>query len=269
MAILITRGEFYAMIGIDKIYHFFFYGTMACILGSIACKLSPRSQSLPRLFGIALILLFMGVLDEYRQFFDRHRDTEFLDAVANLLGIAAGLSVPAVISLSHFRKNTKLNWKAMTLAVLVLVPLFYSLTYFTSKPPPTPFFSQGTTQAGGISVKVGSIVSSPQRIAYQSLQEKYVPQLLYIEKEYTREMRELITYSFEREHALYHLWLMYKLEGAVDAQFDQIQLAMKRSAQQSGLNPSLTNQVRQEFMLRKKAQRAKLLKQAILDQRAG
>ncbi|MEW9671369.1 VanZ family protein [Ammoniphilus sp. 3BR4] len=264
MAILDVEVTFYAMIGIDKIYHVLFYGMLALVLGSIACRLSPRTRALPRLLWIALGLLLISVLEEYRQFFDLNRDTEYLDAVANLAGIALGLIFPVAAHVSQIRQGRIRIQRRLVFSFVLLVPLFYGLTFFTSKGPPTPFFAQGTVQTDGISVQAGSLVA-PQ--GYHRLQAKYLPQLLYIENEYIRELSELIVYTQEHGNLAHHLWLMVQLGNAVDTQFDQIERSMKRSAQEAGLPLSITKQVKKEFMQRKKAHRARLIKHAIIEKK--
>lgn len=264
MAILDVEVTFYAMIGIDKIYHVLFFGMLAWVLGSMACKLSSRGQALNRLVWIGLALVFVGVLEEYRQFFDLNRDTEYLDAMANLAGVALGLIVPVAVHFSQIRKGRIRIDLRLAGSLVMLVPLFYGLTFFTSKGPPTPFFAQGTVQVEGISVRAGS-VTAPQ--GYHRLQEKYLPQLLYIENEYIRELSELIMYTQEHGNLTHHLWLMVQLGNAIDTQFDQIERSMKRSAQEAGLPLSITKQIKKQFMQRKKAHRARLIKQVIVEKK--
>ncbi|WP_167577832.1 VanZ family protein [Ammoniphilus sp. YIM 78166] len=249
------------MIGIDKVYHFFFYGIIALILGTVACQLSPKGRALQRIFGVACLLFLVGILDEYRQFFLPGRDTEYLDVLANGAGIVTGLVVPIILHRMELRKGTVplLTWIP---AVLLLVPLFTGIVLITTKAPPTPFFVPGSEKAAGVATQVVRL-NRPKDKAYQQFREKYVPQLLYIEKEYKRELKELLSYA--KQGNVHHYWLMYKLGQAVDLQFEQVMIQMKRSANQEGIQRSVLKRAEKEFYQRQRVQRAKLVKQVLLE----
>lgn len=63
------------------------------------------------------------MLDEYRQFQLPNRSAELLDAVANIVGVTIGLSIPFVLAL-FFRKNY-ISDKMHSRNIFLIILLFF------------------------------------------------------------------------------------------------------------------------------------------------
>lgn len=267
LTILKRRGEIW-MLGIDKIYHLLFYGTIALVLGTIACQLSPRGQYKSRLMGLGTVLLWIGILDEYRQFLDPRRDTEWLDGAANLVGVILGLGIPYFL---YGKTSTpaRIRWRVIFPVMMLWLFLFFGLHFLTSVGPAKadPFFPQGSTAEGSSQFSQSQAVMfriSPEQRGIALLREKYLSQFLFVEQEYQEELKPLISYMISGNEVLHHLWLMKLLDDATDDQINQILQDMKKTVESERLSEKLLDQVENECMQRKRTARANMLKQAII-----
>lgn len=252
------------MFGIDKMYHFFFYATAAFVLGHIACYLSPRARSRQRLLWVGVGLFLVGLLDEYRQFFDLTRDTEFLDAVYNLLGISLGLIFTILFRFSSIPKG-EIHYFPLLVVLLLQLPLLYGLVFLTSKGPETTFFPNGEAKPNRLIVEVFQSKSTGSPGRYDALKQEYLPTLLEIEQDYRTEMSDLLHYARGGKHVFHYLWLMKQLDDAVDDEFHDVLVKMKRDLHSSEQSDPLLHLVEKEFMQRKSNQRAQLIKKTSIE----
>lgn len=88
-----------------------------------------------------LYIVLLGIFEEYQQFYIVDRSTEFLDAVANLIGVTGGLMVPMLIALILLRKQQQQNSGTVYLIYLIiLLPLLIGLWQLNE----LPFWDAGT-----------------------------------------------------------------------------------------------------------------------------
>lgn len=202
----------------------------------------------------------IGLVDEYRQFFDSKRDTEFLDGVANLVGVLSGLALAALL---HYRvPRASYHVKRWVPPLLVYLILFYGLTFFTSKGTSGEFFKE-RQKASVISQVVFHSREQDQGMAL--IRDKYLSKILFIEEEYQKEASELIGYMMQGEEVWHHLWLMKQLDDVKEEQFETILNEIKRTIQNEQLSPRTANIVAKEFAKRHKNQRAQVIKKTILN----
>jgi len=200
----------------------------------------------------------LGLMDEYRQFFDPKRDTEFLDGIANLAGVLSGMVLAALFQLRVLRK--KAPKKFIPLFTLYFFCL-YSLTFLTSKGPPGEFFSE---KRGGAGVSQAVFQMEPRDQALSLLRDRYLFQILTVEEEYQKEAGELLGYAMEGREVWHHLWLMKQLDDVKQDEFQPILKEMKRTALREQIPLEIVEEVAKEFDQRHLNQRAKILKQAVL-----
>ncbi|MEW8969797.1 MAG: VanZ family protein [Mesobacillus sp.] len=121
------------LFGVDKLMHFAgFAGVSACI-GLIILLVSDQRRARQHLSVVWITLVTIGIIEEYRQYFDPDRSAEFLDAIANIIGVTTGIAVSLFLSYLIKRKQ-KLLSKVFSLYTLVLLPLLFGLLYLNERP---------------------------------------------------------------------------------------------------------------------------------------
>jgi len=80
-----------------------------------------------------MALVTLGIAEEYRQYFTPSRSAEFLDALANFIGVTTGLGVPFLCwYLIRNRKHTII--KVFVLYSILLIPLLFGLIFVNERP---------------------------------------------------------------------------------------------------------------------------------------
>ncbi|MBH0230790.1 VanZ family protein [Halobacillus yeomjeoni] len=125
--------DYQLMFGIDKQIHFIFFAGVAWITGLFILLLVNRSRWRKTLMDAGFALVIIGILEEYRQYFDAWRSTEFLDAVANLSGVAVGLLFPFFLCMV-FGRSRGMELRGWVTRSLILVPLFIGLFIINERP---------------------------------------------------------------------------------------------------------------------------------------
>lgn len=121
------------MFGIDKQMHFFSYAVISMFIGIVIIFFSNEENVKQNISFIWFVLVVIGIVEEYRQYFVPNRSAEFLDAVANMFGVTLGLLLPLLISYV-IRNRNDILFKRFALYSIVLVPLFLGLVYFNERP---------------------------------------------------------------------------------------------------------------------------------------
>ena len=124
------------LLGWDKIAHFSMYAFFAFFIGFLLLLVTSKTTSTPALLYLWFLLSLIGIIEEYRQYFVLDRSAEFLDAIANVLGITAGLFVPFMIAhiLSRKIKQPIKVHLVFMLTTLILTPLLVGLLYINENP---------------------------------------------------------------------------------------------------------------------------------------
>ncbi|MCA0985151.1 VanZ family protein [Halobacillus yeomjeoni] len=125
--------DYQLMFGIDKQIHFIFFAGIAWITGLFILLLVDRSRWRKTLMDAGFALVIIGILEEYRQYFDASRSAEFLDAVANLSGVAVGLIFPFFLCIV-FSRSRGIEVRRSVTRSLILVPLFIGLFMINERP---------------------------------------------------------------------------------------------------------------------------------------
>ncbi|TLS38442.1 VanZ family protein [Pseudalkalibacillus caeni] len=132
-------------IGIDKLMHFSLFTIVSFTLGMFALVVPPSENGLLRLVTIGFTLSFIGIVEEYRQWFSPDRSTEFYDAIANIIGISAGLITPLLIYIciklfsnkkkKRDLKNDRYAVSLLLATALIIAPILLGLNFITEYSP--------------------------------------------------------------------------------------------------------------------------------------
>ncbi|WP_117170221.1 VanZ family protein [Paraliobacillus sediminis] len=127
--------EFYydVMFGMDKQMHLFSYGVISLLVGIVVVIMSKNQTVKQRISVAWVVLVTVGTVEEYRQYMIPNRSAEFLDAIANLLGITVGLAVPLLV-LYMIKYRNRFVFKLFAVYSIILVPLLLGLIYFNQRP---------------------------------------------------------------------------------------------------------------------------------------
>ncbi|CQR46297.1 hypothetical protein BN1058_00550 [Paraliobacillus sp. PM-2] len=121
------------MFGVDKQMHFLSYGLIALLLGIVIIVLSNEHTVNRRIGYIWMVLVSFGVFEEYRQYMVPNRSAEFLDAIANMLGVTTGLIIPLLITYL-IKYLTRFVPKYFTIYSMVLISLLVGLIFINERP---------------------------------------------------------------------------------------------------------------------------------------
>ncbi|MGV2939704.1 VanZ family protein [Mesobacillus sp. LC4] len=119
--------------GVDKLMHFAgFAGVSACI-GLLILLVTDQQRARQHLSVVWITLVTIGIIEEYRQYFDPGRSTEFLDAIANIIGVTTGIAILLLLSYLIKRRKKVLSM-VFSIYTLVLIPLLFGLLYLNERP---------------------------------------------------------------------------------------------------------------------------------------
>ncbi|WP_171046295.1 VanZ family protein [Lentibacillus cibarius] len=121
--------DYNLMFGLDKQVHFFSYTALSAFLGIMVMLLSDRKSVKKRLSYLWMVLVTIGTAEEYRQYMVPGRSAEFLDAIANMLGISIGLAIPMLIAYRHH-----FLVKRLALYSIVFIPMLLGLLFLNERP---------------------------------------------------------------------------------------------------------------------------------------
>ncbi|MCQ6274727.1 VanZ family protein [Bacillus sp. V3B] len=125
--------DYQLIFGVDKQMHFLSYAVISILLGIVLILISDRKSIKRNISLMWVVLIAIGIVEEYRQYLLPNRSAEFLDAIANMFGVTFGLAIPLLISYMIRHRNHFL-FKLFTLYSIVLIPLFLGLFYFNERP---------------------------------------------------------------------------------------------------------------------------------------
>lgn len=123
--------DYQMLFGVDKQMHFVAYSAVSLLVGLMVVLISERHVWKRNLSYAWMALVAFGTLEEYRQYFVPNRSAEFLDAIANLVGVSAGLAVPLAI---FYVMQKRSHIKLFVISYIVLIPLLLGLLYLNERP---------------------------------------------------------------------------------------------------------------------------------------
>lgn len=119
--------------GMDKWMHFWSFFAISLLIGMGLLLLSERQYLRGKLSYLWISLVIFGTVEEYRQYGDPERSAEFLDAIANMVGVSLGLAIPLIFTYRiKFKKHQA--FKPFTILMMVLIPTFLGLIYLNEVP---------------------------------------------------------------------------------------------------------------------------------------
>lgn len=125
--------DYSIVFGTDKWMHFFGYAGLSLLLSIIVILITRKHEVGRNVSYLWIILVTFGILDEYRQYPMPNRSAEFLDAVANIIGITVGLCVPLFVFYVIKFRNHNIT-KLFCISFIFLVPLLLGLIYINEIP---------------------------------------------------------------------------------------------------------------------------------------
>lgn len=125
--------DYELMFGVDKQMHFFSYAIMSILLGIVVVLVSDDDHVKQNMSLIWITLVLIGIAEEYRQYMLPNRSAEFLDAIANMVGVTLGLFIPFLISTSN-RYRGHFLFKRFAFYSIVIIPLILGLLYLNERP---------------------------------------------------------------------------------------------------------------------------------------
>jgi FlaA1/EpsC-like NDP-sugar epimerase len=125
--------DYRLMFGADKLMHFAGFGGIAACMAVLILLMSDQGEIKQRASVVWITLVTIGIIEEYRQYFVPNRSAEFLDAIANIIGVTIGLAFPVLLFylVKHRRQHLS---KVFGLYSLVLIPLLLGLLYINERP---------------------------------------------------------------------------------------------------------------------------------------
>ncbi|WP_166761393.1 VanZ family protein [Thalassobacillus devorans] len=119
------------LFGVDKQMHFVAYSAVSLLVGMMIVLISERHVVKRNISYAWMVLVTIGTLEEYRQYFVPNRSTEFLDALANIVGVSAGLAVPLAM---WYILQKRIHVKLFVIYYIMLIPLLLGLLYLNERP---------------------------------------------------------------------------------------------------------------------------------------
>ncbi|QOR66350.1 VanZ family protein [Cytobacillus suaedae] len=126
------------LLGMDKQQHFLLFLFCSLLAGGIVSIMSSVENLKRNVSFIWFALIFIGMIEEYRQLFIWHRSAEFFDAIANLLGATTGFILILLFRFifSKGKKDTTVYSSGFLfpLYFFILIPCFVGLWILNQVP---------------------------------------------------------------------------------------------------------------------------------------
>ncbi|WLR55430.1 VanZ family protein [Mesobacillus subterraneus] len=121
------------MFGMDKLMHFIGFAGISALIGVFMLIISDRDRVKDQLSVIWFVLVTIGIIEEYRQYLDPVRSSEFFDAIANIFGVTTGVGITLGVSYILASKQEILS-NVFRLYPMILIMLLIGLLYFNERP---------------------------------------------------------------------------------------------------------------------------------------
>ena len=125
--------DFQLIFGLDKFMHFLGFAGVSVLIGGVTLIIAGPDGVKPQLKIVWLALVTVGIIEEYRQFLDPGRSAEFLDAVANMVGVSMGIGIS--LGLAYLVANKQRIFSSVfRLYPMFLMMLLLGLLYINERP---------------------------------------------------------------------------------------------------------------------------------------
>lgn len=121
------------MFGMDKLMHFMGFAGISALIGVFILIVSDRDRVKDQLSVIWFVLVTIGIIEEYRQYLDPVRSSEFFDAIANIVGVTTGVGITLGVSYILASKQKILS-NVFRLYPMILMMLLIGLLYINERP---------------------------------------------------------------------------------------------------------------------------------------
>lgn len=125
--------DFQLIFGLDKLMHFLGFAGISGLIGAVILIISGPDGVKQQLKTVWLALVTIGIIEEYRQFLDPGRSAEFLDAVANMVGVSVGIGITLGISYLVANKQ-RIFSSVFRLYPMFLMMMLVGLLYINERP---------------------------------------------------------------------------------------------------------------------------------------
>ena len=113
--------------------HFMGFAGVSALIGIFILIMSGPDGVKQQLKIVWLALVTVGIIEEYRQFLDPGRSAEFLDAVANMVGVSMGIGIS--LGLAYLVANKQRIFSSVfRLYPMFLMMLLLGLLYINERP---------------------------------------------------------------------------------------------------------------------------------------
>lgn len=121
----------------DKQLHFVSFAVISVLIGVVVIIfISNGHRAKQHISVVWMTLVTIGIFEEYRQYILPNRSAEFIDAIANILGVTVGLAIPVLLLyLNEHRKRFLSN--VFRNYTLIMFPFLIGLFFLNER----PFFS--------------------------------------------------------------------------------------------------------------------------------
>ena len=113
--------------------HFLGFAGISVLMGIFILIISDPDSLKQQLKIIWFSLVTIGIIEEYRQFLDPGRSAEFLDALANMVGVSVEIGI--TLGLSYLVANKQRVFSSvLQLYPMFLMMLLLGLLYINERP---------------------------------------------------------------------------------------------------------------------------------------
>jgi hypothetical protein len=125
--------DFKLIFGLDKLMHFISFTGVSISIGVLILIFTGPQNVKSQLKVVWFTLVTIGIIEEYRQYFDPGRSTDFLDAMANIAGVSIGIGIILGISFLTTNKQRVLS-NIFRVYPIFLMMLLLGLLYLNERP---------------------------------------------------------------------------------------------------------------------------------------
>ncbi|WP_041966482.1 VanZ family protein [Mesobacillus selenatarsenatis] len=125
--------DYQLLFGLDKQLHFVSYAVISASIGVMIILIFNGPRVKQHINVVWMTLVSIGIFEEYRQYQLPDRSAEFIDALANILGVTVGLAIPVL--LLYLNEHRKLFFsKIFKNYILIMMTFLIGLLFLNERP---------------------------------------------------------------------------------------------------------------------------------------